>query len=131
MKKNYLFLAATLIAVLVIALGLKPAPAISQKATKQASVAPLPDDVGKIFKNSCMACHGEGGKGMAMSHVNFSKWSEYTPEKQASKAESICKVVTKGSMPPKSFKKDHPEFVPTEAQIKSICDWSASLNKPK
>ena len=129
MKKNYLFLGATIVAIIAVVLVFAPAKASSLPISKETS--PIPDDLALVFKNSCMGCHGEGGKGMAMSHVNFSKWSEYTAEKQASKAESICKVVTKGSMPPKSFRKEHPDLIPTEAQVKSICDWSASLNKKK
>jgi cytochrome c5 len=104
-----------------------------QKANSQndpkAGTSAIPDDVNTIFKNSCVGCHADGGSGMAKSHVNFSKWNEYTADKQASKAEDICKVLTKGSMPPKKFKAQHPDLVPTEAQVKSICDWANSLKK--
>jgi cytochrome c5 len=128
MKKFYLFLTATVLLIVTVLVTM-PEMANSQTDTKSGAGAPLPEDVNTIFKNSCMGCHAEGGKGMAMSRVNFSKWNEYKPEKQASKAKDICKVLTKGSMPPKGFKTSHPELVPTEAQVKIICDWSATLNK--
>jgi hypothetical protein len=125
MKKIYSFLAATVLLV-VFALVF-----MSQKANIQNDPkgAALPDDVKTIIKNSCIGCHGEGGSKMAMTHVNFSKWEEYKPEKQASKAEAICNQVTKEKMPPKKFKAEHPDLVPTAAQVKILCDWSNSLKK--
>ena len=126
MKKTFLFLTATVLLMLTVLVAM---PEIANSQTDTKSGTPIPEDVNTILKNSCMGCHADGGKGMAMSHLNFSKWNEYKPEKQASKAKDICKVLTKGSMPPKGFKTSHLELVPTEAQVKIICDWSATLNK--
>ena len=80
---------------------------------------------------SCFACHGEGGKGMALAHVKMSELGTYSPEKQAAKAEAMCKIVTKGKMPPKGFLKEHPEAKLTPEQIATICNWRDSLNKGK
>jgi len=90
---------------------------------------PLADSVMKIVKVSCMDCHGDGGNGMACSRVNFSKWSSYKPDKQAAKANDVCKIMTKGSMPPKRYCANHPGAVPTQAQINAICKWAKALNK--
>ncbi len=90
---------------------------------------PLADSVMKIVKVSCMDCHADGGNGMACAHVNFSKWVSYKPEKQAAKANDICKMITKGSMPPKKYRANNPDAVPTQAQINTICNWAKSLNK--
>ena len=89
----------------------------------------LADSVMKIVKVSCMDCHGDGGNGMACSRVNFSKWSSYKPDKQAAKANDVCKIMTKGSMPPKRYCANHPGAVPTQAQINAICKWAKALNK--
>jgi len=129
MKKNNLFLEGTILTAMVIALFFIPAKANSPKIAEQESVSPFPEEVGQVFNISCIGCHGEGGKQMAMSAVNFSSWNDYKPAKQASKAESICKEVSSESMPPKSFRKANPDLVPTEAQTKSICDWSMLLNE--
>jgi mono/diheme cytochrome c family protein len=102
----------------------------SGSAAKADSISMTPA-VHKIVATSCFACHGEGGKAMALSHVKMAEWSSYSPEKQASKAEDMCKMVTKGKMPPKGFLKDHPEAVLTPEQIATICSWSESLNKGK
>jgi len=102
------------------------------KASSQAKGAPskgfvIPDSILTIAKLSCISCHADGGKSMAMAHVNLSKWDTYSPEKQISKALDMCKEVSKGAMPPKGFKSSHPEGVPTAKQIKTLCSWANSL----
>jgi mono/diheme cytochrome c family protein len=91
----------------------------------------IPEDLMKIFQKSCMGCHSTEGNPMAEMHLNFNNWEKYDAKKQAKKAAAICKMVSKGSMPPKSFRESRPDAVPTEAQIKSICDWNTSLNPGK
>jgi hypothetical protein len=66
---------------------------------------------------------------MALMHVDFDKWATYKPEKQADKAKAMCKMVTKAAMPPKSFRNNNPDKVPTEASVRIICNWAASLVK--
>jgi hypothetical protein len=92
---------------------------------------PIPDDVLMIAKKSCVNCHAEPGKTMALSHVNLTKWDGYTAEKQASKANEMCNMITKGKMPPKEFKEKNPGFTISSEEIKTICDWSASIQVPK
>jgi hypothetical protein len=87
----------------------------------------IPADVMKVVEKSCIKCHMEPGNNMALSRVNLSKWDKYEPAKQASKAASMCKEITKGKMPPKGFRNDHPDAVPTDADKKVICDWSQTL----
>jgi hypothetical protein len=67
----------------------------------------------------------------ALSFLNLSAWDKYTPEKQASKAKAMCKKVTKNKMPPKSYRKNNPDAVLAEEDIKTICNWSASLQVNK
>jgi hypothetical protein len=103
-----------------------PVSAQSVQKTK-----PIPDDVLMIAKKSCTNCHAVPGKEMALMHVNLSKWDTYTIEKQASKATAMCNMITEGKMPPKDFKKKNPGFVLTNEEIKTICDWSASIQVTK
>ena len=92
---------------------------------------PIPDDVLMIAKKSCITCHAEPGKKMALSHVNLSKWDTFTIEKQAANAAAMCNMITKGKMPPKKFRQKNPGFVLTKDEIKTICDWSLSIQIPK
>ncbi len=88
---------------------------------------PIPDDVMKIAEKSCVKCHTLPGNGMALAHVNLSNWDKYSPEKQATKAKAMCNMVTKDRMPPKRFRKNNPDGVPTNAEIKTIYKWAQSL----
>lgn len=88
---------------------------------------PIPGEVMAIAKKSCVKCHAEPGKTLALSHVNLSKWDSYTAVRQSSKAAAMCNMITKGKMPPKKFKEENPDFVMTPAEKKTICDWSSSI----
>jgi hypothetical protein len=104
---------------------------VSKNKPQSTTGTPIPEDLMKIFKTSCMDCHADGGSKMACMHVNFSEWDKLPAEKQASKAEAICKMLTKDAMPPKSYKTKNPTKVPTKDQVKLICDWSNKLNPQK
>ncbi len=101
--------------------------AIPAKAQTTPVAKPIPADVVKVAEKSCKKCHMEPGNAMALSHVNLTNWDKYSPEKQAVKSEKMCSMVTKGKMPPKKFRRDNPDKVPTAADIKVICDWATSL----
>jgi hypothetical protein len=88
---------------------------------------PIPQNVLKTVEKSCMNCHSENGNFMAESKINLSKWKEYSTEKQAVKAQAMCQKISKGEMPPKKYRKKHPENIPTSDDIKIICEWSQSL----
>jgi hypothetical protein len=130
MKKFFFMLIALFVVAIVVTMVAKPSVKTSSSIFISSDEdQPLADSVMKIVKVSCMDCHGDGGNGMACAHVNFSKWSSYKPEKQAAKANDVCKMVTKGSMPPKKYCANHPGAIPTQAQITSICKWAKALNK--
>ncbi len=105
--------------------------AFAQDAKQEAVKHAIPENVLNIAKKSCVTCHTEGGNGMALMHVNLSEWDKLTPAKQAEKAKSMCNMVTKDKMPPKSFREKHPEGVPTPEEVKIICDWAQSIQPAK
>jgi cytochrome c5 len=131
MKKNYFLAAITLIALFLTASGLSPINPSCNKNTASTKTDSIPVELQLIFKESCMDCHATGGSQMAMAVLNFSEWGNYVPGKQVKKASAICKEISNGAMPPKSFRKAHPEAIPTEAQKDSICKWSTALSKNK
>jgi hypothetical protein len=92
---------------------------------------PIPADVMKFLEKSCIGCHADQGSKMAMSVLNLSAWDKYATKKQAAKAKAMCKMVTKGKMPPKGFREGNPDAVPTPDDIKILCDWANSLQVPK
>jgi len=91
----------------------------------------LPGGIQKMINSSCIKCHATGGKALAMSKLNFSEWGQYDREKQMKKAAAMCKILTKGKMPPKSYVRDHPDGVPTKEQKEMVCKWAQELKKVK
>lgn len=129
--KKQISIAATVAGLLFFTAAiLLPLP--GQSSTKdKGQGAPIPSNIMKIAEKSCVKCHTEPGNFMAISHLNLSNWEKYSPEKQASKAKAMCKMVTKDKMPPKKFRADHPDGVPSQEEINTICKWAESLQIPK
>jgi hypothetical protein len=127
MKKVFSMIAVVVLVSITAVMMLAPTCATSQSKSTPVKGFVIPDSVVAIAKLSCLNCHAEGGKSMAMAHVNLSKWDTYSPEKQISKALDMCKEVTKGAMPPKSYRSSHPDGVPTAKQIQTLCNWAHSL----
>jgi cytochrome c5 len=131
MKKIYFLPAIAFMALFLTASGLSPVNPSCNKITASVTTDSIPGELQLIFKKSCMDCHATGGSQMAMSVLNFSEWGNYAPGKQVKKASAICNMISNGAMPPKSFRKAHPDAIPTEAQKDSICKWSATLTQNK
>jgi hypothetical protein len=107
--------------------GIIATPIFAQVPVTQIAKPGIPAEVMKILQKSCAKCHIDGQS----AGLKFTEWSTYTPEKQASRARAMCSEVTKGFMPPNNFQKKNPDAVPTQADIKTICDWATTLQPPK
>ena len=105
-----------------------PSAQSSTQSQKDSSISkPISSNVMKIAERSCVKCHTEGGNGMALMHLNLSNWDKFSPEKQAGKAKDMCKMVSKGKMPPKGFIEKNPGAAPSKDEVKIICDWATSI----
>jgi predicted CxxxxCH...CXXCH cytochrome family protein len=131
MKKVVLMIAVLAVAVVSSSFVLAPAKAVNGTKCKLTASTSIPADVYQVFVKSCIACHSDGANGMAASRVNFPKWDTYNVKKQAKKSAAVCKTMTKGSMPPKSYKTNHPETIPNAQDITLVCDWATSLKIKK
>lgn len=120
---NFAFVFFSFFALLIL-----PDKILCQDAAKSGNTDTLPGDLKKVFQHSCTPCHWAGGRLKSTLHVNFSKWTSYKPEKQASKAKKICSILLNDDMPPASARKLKPETVPSKEQVDAICKWSATLN---
>ena len=58
-------------------------------------------------------------------HLNFSTWGNYTARESEEMLEQICSEVKRGMMPLKSYIWLHPDAKLSEADAKTICDWTA------
>ena len=129
-KKISLFAVIFIVSFFTLSL-LTSSDAICQPGKKATQGQAIPDSLFKIFQNSCMACHATGANPFAASKVNFTDWQKYNASKQASKASAICKVISKGTMPPKSYVTSNPNSVITPKQSTDICNWATSLGSYK
>lgn len=57
-------------------------------------------------------------------HLNFSRWSDYSPKEQVKLLGEICEVVEEGSMPLKSYVFLHPSAKLLPYQAEDLCDWA-------
>lgn len=89
--------------------------------------APLPDTVNIIVTASCTPCHTSQGGLMSRTKLNFTEWTNYSPEKQKEKAEKMYSELNKGSMPPKKAREERPELIPTSEQVAIIKRWAESF----
>jgi len=131
MKRNYLYIILVMAFPALTVSVLSPAQLSYKESTPQMTIVSIPDDVELIFKNSCMYCHASGGKSIPMAKLNFSNWDNYKPAQKARKAAAICKIITKGAMPPKSYRIKYPQSIPTASQNELICKWSEKLASRK
>lgn len=89
----------------------------------------LPDSIQKFVQKACMDCHSDAGSAMARGKVNFSKWDTYDISKQAKKANEMAKELLKGDMPPKKWRANNPEGVPTTVETEMVVKWAKSYQK--
>ena len=64
---------------------------------------------------------------MSKAKLNFTEWTNYSPEKQKEKAAKMFSELNKGAMPPKTAREKRPELIPTKEQVEIIKKWSESF----
>ncbi len=117
-------------------------PPVTAAQTVQAA-ASVPPGVDAILRRSCYDCHSNETRWpwysavapMAfgvVDHVtegraemNFSEWGAYPPKKRTALLEKMCEEVREGKMPLKQYLWLHRDATLSEADWKSVCDWSA------
>lgn len=124
MKRTSLYLKCLLTGLFLVSFTLLPV--VSQVAKNDSTVqkpkSSIPAEVQAVFANSCLKCHGEGGR--ARAALDFTKWEAYTAEMKAHKAKEIIQTVSNGSMPPKNFTNANPGAVVLKEQVELIRKWS-------
>jgi hypothetical protein len=127
MKKMLSLLGVMLVVVIAASIVMIPSRGVSLRGSNPETYPKMPDSISKIVEKACVSCHSGGGNPMAASHWSYSKWDTYKVEKQADKAKAICKELSAGKMPPKGFRESRPKDVPSEMEVKMVCNWSNAL----
>ena len=112
-------------------------PAQSVQAT-----ANLPPEVHAVLRRACFDCHSSETRWPWYSGVapvswgvvndvkearaafNLSDWGTYPPRKRVAVLEKMCDEVREGKMPLKQYLWLHRDATLSEADWKSVCDWS-------
>jgi len=106
------------------------------------STASVPPAVDAILKRSCYDCHSNETRWPWYSavapvawavaddvtegraHVNLSEWGGYPGRKRIAILEKMCDEVRDGAMPLRQYLWVHRDARLSEADWKSVCDWS-------
>lgn len=119
----------------------KTNPPVIVSETLSAAVA-VPADISEILGRSCNDCHSnttrypwyaniqpagwflqdhiEHGR----SHLNFSVFNTYSPQKKAKALDEICEQVEAAAMPLPSYLWIHGDAALKEGDARTLCDWA-------
>jgi hypothetical protein len=140
----------TLILLGLIFLGMQFASIAAMPKTSAPIGAPMAEvvnpQVGAILDRSCQDCHSNHTNWPWYSHIAPVSWivskhvnegremldfSEWTDQPRAeSERMLICDAVSSGSMPLASYTMIHRKAKLSKVDVKLICDWAASADKP-
>ncbi|MEO7272214.1 MAG: heme-binding domain-containing protein [Vicinamibacterales bacterium] len=136
--------------VLVAMQFIRPArtnPATEPSRTLGATMS-VPASVQAVLDRSCRDCHSNDTRWpwysnlapmswMVIDHVNsgrrhfnYSEWATYTPDTSRKVLHDICEETRQGSMPVGSYTLVHREARLSEADIQTLCAWTASALAP-
>ena len=118
-------------------------PLINVAETMENSTT-VPPDVASILGRSCADCHSNDTHfpwysqlapvswwlnnhiNEGRRELNISQWNTYNDKKKGRKLNEICEQVRQGEMPLPSYLWIHRDAALSEADIKTLCDWTAS-----
>jgi Haem-binding domain len=108
-------------------------------------VAHPPAPVMATLHRSCYNCHSDHPEVPVYAHIwpssvllqqdihqadarlDFSEWSQLSPEMQRVRAAQVCMMVSQGRMPLWYYKPAHPGSAVSKQEAAAICNWSQSL----
>ena len=106
------------------------------------TVAQVPPDVDQILTQSCNDCHSyktvwpwytniAPSRWFVVSdvnngrrHLNFSEWTQLTPERQQRRLSEMCEQVESGDMPLTQYTWIHTKTKLSQSQREAICAWT-------
>jgi hypothetical protein len=146
-KRRFKAIAAAVI-LLLAAIQFIPAgdrnPVVDPSRTIYAT-EPVPTGVRTILESSCKNCHSNEtnwpwysyiapiswvvGRDVRQgrSHMNFSEWAGYSPQKREEKLEEICEQIMNGDMPDGKYTLVHRNARLTEPQRAAVCEWTEAV----
>jgi hypothetical protein len=128
MKKLNLPLIVLVIAILAMMAFIYPSrPSDRNNANppQERVASPFPENVAKIFENSCFDCHSDASSNeKALAKMNLSKWNDLTAAKKVGRLQDIQDILKKGDMPPAKYAAKYPDRAPNKEQKDIIIKWA-------
>ena len=88
-------------------------------------LSPFPENIAKIFENSCFDCHGDvSSNEKALAKMDLSKWNDLSTAKKVGKLQDIKDILKKGDMPPAKYVAKYPDRAPRKEQKEIIIKWA-------
>ncbi len=145
-------LAAILVTIQFV--GPKPLNPVTQPRYEVQADPDVPPEITKLLERSCMDCHSNHTQWRWYSYVapvswyihnhieqgrkkmNFSEWSSRRDGAgrvvhSINDLEDLCDVVSKGTMPFRSYTLLHPNAVLSADEKKAVCDWTDKLESER
>ena len=144
MKKALKIIAIVLVVAFIVIQFIRPDftnPPVNQAETLYSTME-VPENVKTILNRSCSDCHSNETKFPWYSKIqpsawfladhikdgrrelNLSVWNTYEPRRKRKKLAEICEQVQEKEMPLPSYLWIHRDAKMSEADIKTLCDWS-------
>ncbi len=146
MKKVLKIIAIVVVVAFIVIQFIRPDftnPPVNQAETLE-SATQVPENVQAILNRSCKDCHSNETKYPWYSRIqpsawfladhieegrrelNLSVWKTYEPRRQRRKLGEICEQIQAKEMPLPSYLWIHWDAKMSEAEIKTICDWTVA-----
>jgi len=88
----------------------------------------IPKNVQQIINKSCISCHSSNSSNKkAKEKLNFSKFKYLKTYQRLAKWDKIAEVAVNDEMPPRKFKKKHPEKALTTDDLDILTTWINSM----
>ncbi len=144
MKKALKIIAIVLVVAFIVIQFIRPDftnPPVTQAETLEANLQ-VPENVQSIINRSCKDCHSNETKYPWYSYIqpsawflanhiqegrgqlNMSEWKSLTATRQKRKLSEVCQQVQSKEMPLPSYLWIHRDAVMSDADIKTLCDWT-------
>lgn len=144
MKKALKIIAIVLVVAFIVIQFIRPDftnPPVNQAETLYAATE-VPENVKTILARSCTDCHSnetvlpwyskiQPSAWFLANHIkdgrrelNLSVWNTYEPRRKRKKLAEICEQVQEKEMPLPSYLWIHRDAKMSDADIKTLCDWS-------
>lgn len=128
MKKLSFLPLAALVGLLF--LQANPKPEADTLVTLHPETPALPSEVKAIVQQKCYGCHNAESKNeKGKAKLDWDALEEAKKSKALATMGKITEALEEGSMPPEKFLASNPDKKLTEAEVKTLMEWSTGKKK--